>query len=367
MKHPSYYKCSFTNGKTIECSANHPFMTYDGIVLAKDLSRRSEIYSESGGVFLKKKNLIKKEIWLYDALETSNSVYYTNDVLSHNCSFLGSSNTLVSSTKLSTLAWKQPIKKYDNGLDVYEDPTPGAMYVISADTSEGQGLDYSAFTVINVSETPYKIVAKYYNNRISPMMYPSLIYNVALRYNQAYALIETNSIGMQVAEILHKDLEYVNIFSTTNIGRGGQRISSGFKKNSKMGVKVTKQIKSIGCSNLKSLIETNKLIIEDAEIITELSSFATNYSTYAAEPGCHDDLVMTLVTFSWLINQTLFKDLTDTNIRAKIERENIQNMKEDVMPFGFINDGSDSSSKETFVDADGTVWEYEENDYDFDY
>jgi len=275
------------------------------------------------------------------------------------CSFLGTSNTLVSATKLTTLAWKEPLRRVNEYLDVYEDPKENHTYVISVDTAEGQNLDYSAFTVIDVTSTPYKVVAKYYNNRISPMLYPSVIVNVARAYNDAHALIETNSIGLQVAELLHKDMEYENIFSTTNMGRGGQRISAGFKKNAKLGLKMTQQIKAIGCSNLKSLIETNKIIIEDYNIISELTSFVSNYTTYSAEPGCHDDLVMTLVSFSWLTTQAMFKELTNTNVRAKIAEEKIESMSEEILPFGYISDGNE---KNTFTDSEGTVWEEASNE-----
>lgn len=271
-----------------------------------------------------------------------------------NTEFLGSTNTLISGTKLKTLSWVDPMKKIADSLDVYEDPKPNHIYVISVDTSEGQNLDYSAFTVVDVSEVPYKIVAKYYNNKISPMVFPSVIYNTALRYNSAHCLVESNSIGSQVVDLLHKDLEYENVFATTNMGRGGQRISAGFRKNAKLGIKMTTQIKSIGCANLKELIETNKLLIQDYNIITELTSFVSNYTTYAAEPGCHDDLVMTLVMFSWLTTQAPFKDITNINVRAKIAEEKIENMQEEVLPFGYIND---SYEPERTVDSDGNVWE----------
>ena len=159
MKYSSYYKCTFTNGKTLDCSPNHPFMTYDGIVLAKDLTRRSEIYSDIGGVFLKNKRLINDEIWLYDALKTHNNVYYTNGVLSHNCDFLGSANTLISSAKLSTMAWQDPAEKIGD-LHIYEKPKDKHIYVMAVDTAEGQNLDHSAFVVVDCMSVPYKVVAK---------------------------------------------------------------------------------------------------------------------------------------------------------------------------------------------------------------
>lgn len=271
------------------------------------------------------------------------------------CDFLGSSNTLISAAKLSTMAWKNPIQRLGE-LQIYEESKPGHLYVIAVDTAEGQGLDYSAFVVIDATQAPYKVVAKYYNNKISPMTFPNVIYNVGAQYNMAHILVETNAIGMQVAEVLHSDLEYENIFSTTNLGRGGQRISSGFKKNSKLGVKMTAQIKSIGCSNLKGLLEHNKMIVEDFDIISELTSFVASSSSFAAEPGCHDDLTMCLVMFSWLTAQPTFKELTDIDIRRKIADERTQSMTESLLPFGIINDGSEANK--SFKDADGTVWEH---------
>ena len=280
-----------------------------------------------------------------------------------NTEFLGSTNTLISGTKLKTLTWIDPIKRIADCLDIYEDPKPKHIYVISVDTSEGQNLDYSAFTVVDVTQIPYKIVAKYYNNKISPMVYPSVIYNTALRYNSAHCLIESNSIDSQVVDLLHKDLEYENVFATTNMGRGGQRISAGFRKNAKLGIKMTTQIKSIGCANLKELVETNKLIIQDYNIITELTSFVSNYTTYSAEPGCNDDLVMTLVMFSWLTTQAPFKEITNINVSAKITEEKIENMQEEVLPFGYIND---SHQPEITVDSEGNCWE-EVSDDEQDY
>lgn len=270
------------------------------------------------------------------------------------CSFLGSSNTLISSSKLSTMAWVSPIQKIQE-MCIYEQPKLNHIYTITVDTAEGQGLDYSAFCVIDCTSAPYKVVAKYYNNKISPMLFPNIVLNVGAQYNMAHVLAETNSIGMQVVEILHNDLEYENIFSTTNLGRGGQRISSGFKKNSKLGVKMTAQIKSIGCSNLKSLLENNKLIIEDFDIISELTSFVATGSSFAAEPGCHDDLSMCLVLFSWLTTQPSFKELTDVDVRKRIFDEKMESLNEQILPFGIIEDGT--GGKKTFKDKEGTVWE----------
>jgi Terminase large subunit, T4likevirus-type, N-terminal/Terminase RNaseH-like domain len=269
------------------------------------------------------------------------------------CDFIGSAGTLINSAKLGTLAWIPPIERIGD-LHIYERAKSDHVYVISVDTSEGQSLDYSAFTVIDCTQVPYKLVAKYYNNKIEPMLLPNVIFNVATSYNYAHVLIETNAIGGQVADVLHSDLEYENIFSTTNMGRGGQKLSSGFKKNSKLGVKTTNQIKTIGCSNLKGLVENDKLLIQDFDVISELTSFVSTNSTFAAEPGCHDDLAMTLVLFSWLTAQTLFKEITDTDARRRLYEEKVKNIEEHILPFGFIDDGISSTS--SFVDAEGTLW-----------
>lgn len=268
------------------------------------------------------------------------------------CDFLGSAGTLVSSSKLATMAWTSPIERIGD-LHIFENAKPDGIYVLSADTAEGQNLDNSAFTVIDCTKLPYKVVAKYYNSKIEPMLFPNVIYNVACKYNNAHVLIETNNIGSQVAQVLHEDLEYENIFSTTNMGRGGQKISAGFKKNSKLGVKTTNQIKTIGCANLKALLENDKLVIQDFDIISELTSFVATHSSFAAEPGCHDDLVMSLVLFSWLTSQSLFKEITDTDARRRVYEEKIKNIEDQILPFGFIDDGD---STNTFIDSSGTLW-----------
>ena len=274
------------------------------------------------------------------------------------CSFLGSSNTLISPSKLTTLAWIPPIHRI-NDLAIYEEPKQNGVYVITVDTAEGQNLDYSAFCVVDCTQVPYKVVAKYYNNKITPLLFPNIIYNVAVKYNNAHVLCETNSIGGQVAETLHTELEYENIFCTTNMGRGGQRISAGFKQNSKLGVKTTGQIKTVGCSNLKALLENDKLIIQDFDIISELTSFVASGPSFCAEPGCHDDLTMCLVLFSWLSSQSMFKEMTDTNARKKIVEETTKNIHEEVLPFGFIN-GNDEE-KDSFTDQSGNTWVVDES------
>jgi hypothetical protein len=265
------------------------------------------------------------------------------------CNFLGTSNTLVNANTLRNLAFVRPIFQ-KQGFDQYEEIKPGHEYVITVDTSRGVEGDYSAFVVIDVSEVPYKVVAKYRDNKISPMMYPELIYNVANNFNHAFVLVEINDIGEQVASILYRDLEYENVFVTAMKGRAGQRVGGGFGKNAQLGVRTTKQVKRVGCSTLKDLVEDQKIIIEDFDVIEELSNFISKKESYEADEGHHDDLVMCLVLFGWLIRQEYFKDLTNTDIRQKFLADKEEMMEEEMLPFGFYDDGMDDTPQVERVD-----------------
>jgi len=267
------------------------------------------------------------------------------------CMFLGSRNTLIDPMKLNELVFVNPRK--DNwGLDIYDDPNETNIYVLIADTSHGVGKDYSAFTIINVTSIPYKVVAKFRSNEISPMMYPEIIQRCAHYYNDAFVVPETNDVGQMVAEALHNDLEYENIISTTLKGRAGQKISGGFVGRSNFGVRMTKQIKRIGCSNLKDMIEDNKLIVQDFDIIEELSKFISKKQSYEAEEGYHDDLVMTLVIFGWLIRQSYFTEFTNTDLRARMAKEKYADLMNDLLPAGFIDNGMESVNLDSNNDMD---------------
>jgi phage FluMu gp28-like protein len=271
----------------------------------------------------------------------------------YECDFLGSSNTLISTTKIKEMVWKRPVKRYQGGLAVYEEPKPRNQYIITVDVSRGIGKDYSAFTVINVSEFPYNVVAKYQNNEISPMVFPNTIYETATHFNQAMVLVEVNDIGEQVGAILYNDLEYEDLIMTEHGGRKGQRISSGFGGNVYYGVRMTSNVKKIGMANLKTMIESDKLLIHDVDIITELSTFVQKRNSYEAEEGYNDDLVMCLIIFGWVSNQEYFKELTNSDIRKKLEKEREQEIMESTLPPGFVVNGEE---EESFTDSDGTVW-----------
>ena len=261
------------------------------------------------------------------------------------CEFLGSTNTLVNVNILRNLAFINPTFQ-KNGFDQYGEINPDHQYVVTVDTARGVGLDNSAFVVVDITTVPYRVVAKFKDSLISPLLYPELIYNVATNYNEAFVLVEINDIGEQIANILANDLEYENIFVTNVKGRAGQVIGGGFSSNRQLGVRTTKQVKRIGCSTLKDLIENNKIIIEDFDIIEEMSNFINKKDSYQADEGYHDDLVMCLVLFSWLIRQPYFKDLTNSDIRERILKDKENMIEADLLPFGFKYDAVNDTENE---------------------
>jgi hypothetical protein len=262
------------------------------------------------------------------------------------CEFMGSSNTLIHPTKLGQLVFHEPLSKSEN-MKVFKEPQPNHVYSICVDTSRGIGNDYSAFIIIDCSVLPYEVVATFRSNIIAPMIYPNVIYEAGKKYNNAYCLVEINDIGQQVADILHHDLEYEFIMTAQWRGRSGQIVNAGFGGGQQqMGVRTTKQLKRVGCSTLKTIIENDKLVINDFDILQELTAFSVKGTSYEAEEGYNDDLVMCLVLFAWLSNQEYFKELTDIDIRKNLFNKNEQAIEDDVLPFGFINDGTASSVAE---------------------
>ena len=280
------------------------------------------------------------------------------------CSFLGSSNTLISTEKLMAMPFKQPIYQYE-GLDVYQEPIIGHTYVMVCDVSRGVGLDYSAFSIFDVTKQPYRQVGKYRKNDISPMLYPNIIFTTAQKYNEAFVLVEVNDIGQQVADILYHDMEYENMMMVTMHGRNGQQIGGGFSKNVSMGIRTTKQVKRIGCATLKDLIERNNLLIEDFDTISELTTFIGKSTSWEADDGAHDDLVMGCVLFSWLVQQRYFRELTDQDIREKMFAEQMKMIEEELVPFGYIEDGNDLD--EFQIPGDDNVWKpaSDKNQYEY--
>lgn len=299
----------------------------------------------------------RDEKWAEEQRKNLGPLKFTQEVL---CQFLGSSLTLIDANILSTLSAKPPIYSKD-GLDVYEEPvrkverdaqgnlkTTLHAYVMVVDTAKGVGGDYSAFTVMDVTSAPYKVVAKYRNNRIAPMLYPNVIEKIAREYNEAYVLIEINS-SEQVANILYSELEYENILMVTRSVKG-QIISAGFGGIGKtqLGVNTDKKIKRTGCTTFKTLVEEKKLIFFDADIISECTTFIEKKNSYQADDGYNDDLVMTLVLFGWATTCPYFKEICDVNLREIMYKERIERIDAEMIPMGFFSDGTEALEEKIF-------------------
>ena len=295
----------------------------------------------------------RDEEWKKETIKNTSESQFNTEF---ECEFLGSIDTLITPSKLRTLAYREPLQS-NAGLDVYENPVEGKTYVLAADVSRGTANDYSAFVVVDVSQMPYKIVAKFRDNEIKPLLFPAKIYEVARAYNQAFVLVEVNDIGEQVANTLQFDMEYDNLIMASMRGRAGQVLGGGFSGGkAQLGVRTTKAVKKIGCSNLKQLVEDNKLVIEDYDIINELSTFIIKGSSHQADEGCTDDLVACLFIFAWVTDQTYFKELTDMDIRKTMMAEQQDMLEQDMAPFGFIVNGLEDENIGEMVDEYGTRW-----------
>lgn len=277
----------------------------------------------------------------------------------YTCSFLGSTNTLLSGSCLAALAHRSPTQKNMDGLDVYVNPEKGHNYVVTVDVSTGNSMDYSAISVIDISQYPYRQVAKYRNNEVSALILPDILYRICTTYNNAWCLIELNQDGGQVANILHDEYEYENIIYVSPQGRKGQVATlEGFGKKVQFGVKTSVSTKRIGCSMLRSLMEGKKLIVEDYHTINELSTFVSHKKSFEADVGKHDDLVMSLVLFGWLTSQPIFSQLTDDGVKKRILQAELTRQEEMLTPMGFFDAGGKQEDPEPdfFTDSFGSVW-----------
>jgi len=269
------------------------------------------------------------------------------------CEFLGSVDTLINPAKLRTLVYDNPIQS-SNGLDIYEEPIKDHEYLCTVDVARGMEGDYSAFIVVDIEEYPHRVVAKYKNNTIKPMLFPSIIHDAVRGYNNAWVLCEVNDIGDQVAAILNYDLEYPNLLQCSMRGRAGQIVGQGFSgKKTQLGVKMSKAVKALGCSNLKTMIEADKVLFKDYDIISELTTFIQKRNSFEAEEGCNDDLAMCLVIYAWMVDQEYFKELTDQDVRKRLYDDQKEQIEQDMAPFGFISTAVD---EEEFVDEEGNRW-----------
>ena len=295
----------------------------------------------------------RDEKWKKETISNTSEQQFNTEF---ECEFLGSIDTLISPSTLRRLTYRKPLQS-NAGLDVYEQPKEGNTYLLTADVARGTSNDYSAYIVFDVTQVPYRMVAKYRDNEIKPLIFPQKIYQVARAYNQAFVLIEVNDIGEQVANAMQFDMEYDNMIMASMRGRAGQVLGGGFSGGrAQLGVRTTKAVKKIGCSNLKQMIEDNKLIVEDFDTINELSTFIVKGSSFEADSGCNDDMVACLFIFGWCTDQTYFKELTNNDIREQMYRENQDQLEQDMAPFGFMINGLEDENIGEAVDEYGTRW-----------
>jgi hypothetical protein len=295
----------------------------------------------------------RDEKWKEETIRNTSKEQFASEF---ECEFLGSIDTLISPAKIKSTPYIRPLQS-QGGLDIFERPDKNKIYVCTVDVARGITKDYSAFVIFDVTQMPYRVVAKYRNNEIKPLVFPNIIEQTCKAYNRAHVLIEVNDLGGQISDAVHFDLEYDNVLMTTQRGRAGQVLGTGFSgRGSQLGVRMTKQIKKIGCSNLKTIIETDKLIVNDFNIIEEMSTFARRHNSWMAEEGCNDDLMTCLIIFGWLSNQTYFKELSNSDVRSKLYEEQSNIIEQDMAPFGFIDDGITSPEDQPFKDEYGETW-----------
>jgi hypothetical protein len=244
--------------------------------------------------------------------------------------FFGTGDTLIGADTLLELKAKEPLRRVENqSVLIYEEPVKDHEYIMTVDVSRGRGQDYSTFNVIDISARPFKQVAVYRNNIISPLLFPNIIYKYAKVYNEAYVVIESNDQGGVVTNGLYHELEYENM-----------HVESAVKANA-LGIEMTRKVKRLGCSAIKDIIENNKLDIVDENTILEISTFVAKGSSYQASEGNHDDLMMNLVMFGYFATSNYFGEMTDINLKEMMFQQRIKEIEEDVLPFGFVDDGSE--------------------------
>jgi hypothetical protein len=270
------------------------------------------------------------------------------------CEFMGSAGTLLSAAALKSLAFVKPIHMTESGIKIYQEPIPNHNYMLIADTSRGKGLDYSAYLVVDTTKIPYRVVCTYKDNNISPLVYPSVIKRIGDYYNQAYVLLEINDNGQQVVDSLFEDYDYENILSTVDL-KGKTSITWGYGNKSYRGIRTTKSVKRLGCSIMKNIVESQKIIIQDFDLIAELSTFISRGTSFEAEEGSHDDLVMCLVLFSWMTNQQFFSELTNTDVKAKMHQEQMRQIEEEQLPTFLAGHIDIDEGQKGFVE-NGVFW-----------
>ena len=267
----------------------------------------------------------RDEAWKKETINNTSQLQFDQEFGN---TFFGTGDTLIDAETLMTLRAQPYISVHEGGcLKVYTECVKGHEYIMTVDVSKGLAQDYSTFNIIDVSTRPFKQVAVYKNNRISPLLFPNVIYKYATAYNEAYVIVESNDQGSLVTNGLYHDMEYENLHVESAIRADG------------LGVLMTRKSKRIGCQGFKDVLESGKLELVDEETILECSTFEARGQSYEATPGNHDDLVMNMVMFGYFINSNHFGDLTDINMKELMYQQQMADIEADVLPFGYVDDG----------------------------
>lgn len=339
-KHENIVMVEFDNGSICRCALDHRFIVCGKEVYAKDLSIGSVI----GKRIVKRKTIRNEPQWLYDPINVANGEIYCHDdgLISHNSFGRGTGNTLLTPNCLLGLRAITPIETKGN-TNIYHRPKKDHTYILCSDVSRGRGQDYSTINILDVTEVPFKQVATYRNNLISPILLPDVIYELAKLYNDAYCIIESNDQGSLVFRGLRYDYEYENVYV------------SGVRSGTTLGFETTKKTKRIGCSNIKDLIEQGKLELYDAETIKEFTTFEARGSSYEASPGNHDDLVMSLVIFGYFASTNMFGYYSNENMRTMLADEKSRLLEESIPFIGHINIEEETDVVHTIEDPINNV------------
>lgn len=342
--HDKSLKFVFEDGN-VESAYDHRFIINGKEVFARDVKIGDNI-----GKTVKDIIKISEGDYFYDPVNVSNGKIYNHDngLISHN-TFLGAGNTLISGASLLKMKASNPIL-IQRDTKYYEKPVAGHDYIMTVDVCKGRGQDYSTFSVIDITQRPFKQVATYRNNMISPILFPNIIHKVAKEYNDAYVIVESNDQGAVVCNGLFMDLEYENVHLDYN----GRRTN--------IGVEMNKKVKRIGCSNFKDLIEEGKLEIVDEDTIIECSTFEAKGVSYEATDGNHDDLVMNFVMFGYYVGTNWFGNETEIDIKKMLFEQQEREIEEEMLPFGFsTTDLSGVTEVKETVVIDGELWTVEES------
>ena len=284
----------------------------------------------------------RDEKWKEETINNTSQIQFDQEFGN---TFFGTGDTLINAQTLLDLRASHPIRKLEGeDILIYKEPIKGHDYILVADVSKGRGQDYSSFSLIDISARPFEQVAVYRNNTISPLLFPNIIYKYANVYNKAYCIIESNDQGGVVCNGLYYDLEYENV-----------HVESAVKANA-VGIEITRKSKRLGCSALKDLLENSKLKVVDEQTILEISTFEAKGQTFQASVGNHDDLVMNLVLFGYFVSSAYFSNLTDLNLKDIIFNQKMKEINEDIVPFGFIDDGSEYIQK---IETKDDPWQIE--------